>query len=76
MIRDILKSTEYFVIKWYATLHLQQQRVIKLYKIGGITQSIANKELRSIYKQMRLTRSFDNLIIRLMAKAQTLSLDS
>lgn len=74
MIRDLLRNSEYLVIKWYALLHLQQQRMIKLYKEGGITREIANKELRSIYRWMKITRSLDNFLISLKVKAQSFSI--
>lgn len=74
MIRVILKRSEYVVLKWYATLHLQQQRMIKLYRDGGITQDIANRELRSIYRLMKISRFLDNLLVMLMAKIQSISI--
>lgn len=75
MIRDILKRSEYIILKWYATLHLQQQRIIKLYREGGITKDIADKELRSIYNWMKISRKIDNFLMFLMAKAQSFSLE-
>ncbi len=74
MIRNILKSSEYLVLKWYATLHLQQQRMMKLYKEGGITREIANRELRSIYRLMKISRFIDNNLVMLMAKVQSISI--
>lgn len=75
MIRDLLKHSEYAVLKWYATLHLQQQRMIKLYREGGITKDIANRELRRIYLCMKLSRKLDNSLMFFMAKAQSISLE-
>ncbi len=75
MITTLIKNSEYFVLKWYVILHLQQQRMIKLYKDGGITKDIANKELRNIYKWMKITRAFDNWLIILLSKTQTLGLE-
>ncbi|QEN03172.1 hypothetical protein EW093_00125 [Thiospirochaeta perfilievii] len=74
MIRNILKSLEYLVLRWYAKLHLQQNRMLKLYKDGGITRDIANRELRSIYRLMRLSRFFENNIIILMSKFQSITI--
>ncbi len=75
MIRDLLKNSEYFVLKWYATLHLQQQRMMKLYSDGGITREVANRELRIIYRWMKVTRFLDNSLIVLLSKAQTIGLE-
>lgn len=74
MIKEILKNSEYVVLKWYATLHLHQQRIIKLYNQGGITREIANRELRSIYRLMKISRFVDNNLVKLMAKVQSISI--
>lgn len=75
MIRDLLKNSEYLILKWYATLHLQQQRMMKLYRDGGITKEIADREFRSIYRWMKISRKLDNFLMFLMAKAQSFSLE-
>ncbi|MBN2617856.1 MAG: hypothetical protein JXR64_06025 [Spirochaetales bacterium] len=75
MIRSMITNVEYLLVKWYATLHLQQNRILKLYNENGITRSIANNELRKIYLLMKFYRMIDKYIIILKAKVQSISLE-
>lgn len=74
MILKILKKLEHLVLKWFGNLQIQQQRILKLYSIGGVPEYIANRELKSIYSYMKLTKAIDSFLVLLLAKIQSCSL--
>jgi len=74
MIFLLLSKIDLFIVKWYGNLHLYQLRIIKLYNEGGITENIANKELYNIYNFMRFSKFIDKIIMNLLAKIQSISL--
>lgn len=72
MIREILRKVECFISRRYSKLYLEHNRIVDLYSQGGITKSIANRELYSIYSRMKQYKNLSRHIILFKVKLQTL----
>lgn len=72
MIREILKRVECYLTKRYSRLYLEHSRVVELYNHGGITKTIANKELYQIYSRMRFYKNISRYIVTIKVKLQSI----